>query len=121
MGDTWAKRLFLHRIIVPCRIAWNRHSLSEEKTMDDAIRRILSSKRTRDAGMIGSVALLALVFVIDLNTPLGLAVCLGYAPAVLLATVTRSRIAVAAVAAVGLLLTLAGIFLSPPALARTPD
>lgn len=88
--------------------------------MDDAIRRILSSKRTRDAGMIGSVALLALVFVIDLNTPLGFAVCLGYAPAVLLATITRRRVAVAAVALAGMLLTLAGIFLSPPALPGTP-
>lgn len=89
--------------------------------MDDAIRRILGSRLTRDAGRYGPALLLVLVFILDLNTPLGIAVCLGYAPAVLLATLTRKRNAVAAVAVAGMLLTLAGMFLSPPALPGTPD
>lgn len=89
--------------------------------MDDAIRRILRPRFTRTAGLAGSVALLALVFVLDLNTPLGFAVSLGYAPAVLLATLTRRRIVVALVAAAAMLLTLAGVLLSPPALPGTPD
>lgn len=89
--------------------------------MDDAIRRILGSRLTRGAGRYGPALLLVLVFILDLNTPLGIAVCLGYAPAVLLATLTRKRSAVAAIAVAGMLLTLVGIFLSPPALPGTPD
>ena len=53
--------------------------------MDDALRRIWSSRLTRNAGTYAPWAMLALVFIVDLNTPLGFAVCLGYAPAVLLA------------------------------------
>ncbi len=88
--------------------------------MDDAIRRILSSKHSRDVGMIGPFALLLLVFVVDLNTPLGFAVCVGYAPAVLLAVLTRNYRVVLMAAAIGMLLTLAGLMLSPPALSGTP-
>ena len=88
--------------------------------MDDALRRIWSSRLTRNAGTYAPWAMLALVFIVDLNTPLGFAVCLGYAPAVLLATLTRNRVAVAAVAFASMLLTLAGILLSPPALPGTP-
>ena len=88
--------------------------------MDDAIRRILSSKHSRNVGMIGPFALLLLVFVLDLNTPLGFAVCVGYAPAVLLATLTRNHRVVLMVAAIGMLLTLMGVMLSPPALPGTP-
>ena len=88
--------------------------------MDDAIRRILSSKFARDAGMAGSVALLVLVFILDVNTPLGFAVSLGYAPAVLLATLTRKRFVVATVAAIGMVLILVGIVFSPSALPGTP-
>ena len=89
--------------------------------MDDAIRRILSSKHSRDVGMIGPFVLLLLVFILDLNTPLGFAVCVGYAPAALLATLTRNHRVVLMAAAVGMLLTLTGIMLSPPALAGTPN
>ncbi|MCC6071674.1 PAS domain S-box protein [Massilia sp. GCM10020059] len=88
--------------------------------MDDAIRRILGSRHSRDAGRFGPAVLLVLVFIIDWNTPLGFAVCIAYAPAVLLAALTRQRIHVAAVALAAMLLTLAGIFLSPPALPGTP-
>ncbi|NML59565.1 PAS domain S-box protein [Massilia sp. RP-1-19] len=89
--------------------------------MDDAIRRILSSKLTRSAGTYGPWALLLFAFLVDLNTPLGFAVCLGYAPAVLMATLTRKRVAVAAVALASMVLTLAGTLLPPPALPGTPD
>ena len=88
--------------------------------MDDALRRIWSSQLTRSAGTYGPWALLALVFLVDLNTPLGFAVGLGYAPAVLLSTLTRKRALVAAVAVASMVLTLAGILLSPPALPGTP-
>ena len=88
--------------------------------MDDALRRIWSSRLTRNAGTYAPWAMLTLVFLVDLNTPLGFAVCLGYAPAVLLATLTRNRAVVAAVALLSMALTLAGILLSPPALPGTP-
>ncbi|MBZ2208354.1 PAS domain S-box protein [Massilia soli] len=92
-----------------------------EKPMDDAIRRIVSSKHSRNVGMAGPFALLTLVFALDLNTPLDFAVCIGYAPAVLLAMLSRNHRVVLIAAAIGALLTLLGIMLSPPALAGTPD
>ena len=88
--------------------------------MDDAFQRIWSSRRTRRAGLYGPAALLVLVFIIDVNTPLGYAVSLGYAPAVLLSALTRRPAAVAAVALASMALTLAGIVLSPPALPGIP-
>jgi PAS domain S-box-containing protein len=88
--------------------------------MEDALQRLWTSRLTRRAGWYGPAAVLVLVLIIDLNTPLGFAVSLGYAPAVLLAALTRRPTVVATVAAAGMLLTLAGISLSPPALPGIP-
>ena len=89
--------------------------------MDGSWQQIWFSRTLRRASAACSCALVAAVFLTDLNMPLGFAVPVLYAPAVLLAMLSRSRALVVAVALAGAVLTVAGVFLSLPPLPGVPS
>jgi PAS domain S-box-containing protein len=74
-----------------------------------------SDRVGRPAGVLASILLLLLVLALDLYVPLGFAAPMLYLPVVLVAFCYAGSLTVTAVAAVAALLTLLGLWLSPPA------
>lgn len=73
------------------------------------------------AGVLGSLVLLVCVFALDAYLPLGFAAPMLYLPVVLVAFRYAGSLTVAAVAGVAALLTLLGLWVSPPAAPGVPE
>jgi PAS domain S-box-containing protein len=81
----------------------------------------MSDRVGRPAGVLATLLLMVAVLAIDIYVPLGFAAPMLYLPVLLVAVRYAGSLTVAAVAGVGALLTLLGLWLSAPAASGVPE